>query len=92
MGDAQSRRGTAFRAIGLGRAGLVVALSFVGCWRNAATAEPIARELHLATLLSDGRVLVAGGTGPSKVLSSAEPYDRKTGAFSLTGPMATTAP
>ncbi len=91
MGVAQSRCGAAFRAIGLGLAGLLVALALVGCWGNSATASPTARELHTATVLSDGRVLIAGGVDMDipEVLVSAELYDAATGTFSPTGPMAT---
>ncbi len=42
----------------------------------------------MATLLSNGTVLVAGGIGSSgSVLESAEIYDPATGTFSATGPM-----
>lgn len=44
----------------------------------------VARTLHSATLLPDGRVLVAGGYGPSR-LDSAELYDPVTGQWSATG-------
>src|SRR5262252_8195102 len=46
-----------------------------------------ARSGHTATLLPDGKVLIAGGRG-SFPLASAELYDPSTGTFSATGNMA----
>ena len=45
------------------------------------------RSNHTATLLADGRVLVAGGYGASGFLNSAEIYDPTSGTWSVTGSM-----
>src|SRR5205823_6573546 len=43
-----------------------------------------ARASHTATLLQNGRVLVAGGTNTSGDTTTAEIYDPNTGSFSAT--------
>lgn len=48
-----------------------------------------ARQYHTATLLPDGRVLVAGGGSDGYFLASAEIYDPVAGTWSETGPMGT---
>ena len=47
-----------------------------------------ARQGHTATLLPDGRVLVAAGYNQGYFISSAELYDPATGAWTATGPLA----
>ena len=44
-----------------------------------------ARTAYTATLLQNGKVLVAGGQDASGVLASAELYDPATGTWSATG-------
>jgi hypothetical protein len=47
-----------------------------------------AREAHTATLLNDGKVLIAGGKGEN-LTASGELYDPKTGTFRETGSLVT---
>ncbi len=49
----------------------------------------INRGFHTATLLADGRVLIAGGDGAATDFVTAELYDPKTGTFRRTGSMTT---
>jgi hypothetical protein len=48
-----------------------------------------ARTRHTATLLPNGKVLVAGGFNQTTLLASAELYDPTTGKWTVTGSMAT---
>jgi WD40 repeat protein len=53
-----------------------------------ATGEMITpRSQHTATLLTNGKVLIAGGTQGSHTLASVEIYDPSTGMFATTGSM-----
>jgi hypothetical protein len=55
---------------------------------NSAGSMTAARDSHTSTLLTDGRVLLAGGYNRSGYdLDSAELYDPNTGAFTATGTM-----
>jgi Putative zinc-finger/FecR protein/Galactose oxidase, central domain len=47
------------------------------------------RQSHTATLLPDGKVLIAGGGDRNVVFASAELFDPNTGSFSQTGSMTT---
>src|SRR5947207_1080798 len=47
------------------------------------------RNRHHATLLPDGKVLVAGGYNDSGYLSSAELFDQASGTWTTTGSLAT---
>src|SRR6266568_1295733 len=48
-----------------------------------------ARNGHTATLLPNGKVLVAGGRNGNSILASAELYDPASGTWSATGSLAT---
>jgi hypothetical protein len=54
-----------------------------GNWTSTGSLQ-VARQLHTATLLEDGRVLVAGGVDGS-YLDSCELYDPSTGTWASTG-------
>jgi hypothetical protein len=47
----------------------------------------VARSQHTATLLPDGRVLIAGGMSSNASLASAEVYDQDAGTFRALGSM-----
>jgi hypothetical protein len=59
-----------------------------GTW-SATGSLNTARFEHTATLLPDGKVLVAGGVGPNGLLASAELFDPATGTWSATGSLNT---
>lgn len=50
---------------------------------SATDSMSIPREVATATLLPDGRVLIAGGENGTSAVSSAETYDPTSGAFTL---------
>lgn len=58
-----------------------------GTW-SAAAPLATARRLHTATRLSDGRVLVVGGSTAADPIASAEIYDAATNAWTSTGDLA----
>ena len=78
----------ALRGLATGVAALLVLLSLVtpaaAAERWASTGSmAVARYLHTATLLPDGHVLVAGGTGSNEqATTSTEVYDPTTGGWS----------
>lgn len=70
--------------------GLIQPSGGPGVWSTAASL-PTGREEHTATLLGNGKVLVAGGTdGRGKVLASAELYDPVRNRWTSAGSMAAT--
>ena len=75
----------------LAAAALVVvmnAFAFAASGTWAPTGAMIsARDGHTATLLTNGKVLVAGGTNNGVALTSAELYNRTTGTWASTGSM-----
>ena len=72
--------------------GLALAVLLAGCSTSAAPSGSMAaaRAWQTATLLSDGRVLIAGGGKDSDTtVASADLYDPNTGKVTATGSMAT---
>jgi N-acetylneuraminic acid mutarotase len=55
-----------------------------GTWSLAAPLSD-AREAHTATLLADGRVLVTGGYGATRILAATEIYDPATNQWTRVG-------
>ena len=55
-----------------------------GSFQTAASLK-IARQGHTATLLPNGKVLVAGGQGQGPTLATNELFDPATGSWSFTG-------
>src|SRR5207247_7243455 len=78
---------------GVGTVGVyptVVELYAPASWTWTATGSlSTAREFLAATLLANGKVLVAGGLNTSGYLASAELYDPASGTWSATGSLAT---
>jgi hypothetical protein len=72
-------------AIGLAATNLAQAL---GTWTTTGSMNT-ARTRHTATLLPNGKVLVAGGFNQTNLLASAEIYDPSAGKWTVTGGMAT---
>ncbi|CAF4323618.1 unnamed protein product [Rotaria sordida] len=53
-------------------------------WLNTGSMN-YARYMHTASVLTDGKVLVAAGYGDSGYMNSAELYDPSTGSWTITG-------
>jgi N-acetylneuraminic acid mutarotase len=53
-------------------------------WTNTGSLNT-ARSYYTTTLLANGKVLVAGGSSSTGLLSTAELYDPSTGTWSFTG-------
>ena len=64
-------------------------IGVIGVWTRTGTMTHGGRQWHVATLLGNGKVLVAGGMVQSSVLSSAELYDPATGIWAGTGALNT---
>src|SRR5262245_41274482 len=84
------------RAHLLASAALTLFMALIMVTRSAQGALPFvntgsltsSRYSHTATLLNNGKVLVAGGYNGSAFLASAELYDQATGTWTNTGSLA----
>ncbi len=60
-----------------------------GLWTATGSLATARQGGHTATLLSNGKVLVAGGLSPTVTVASSELYDPNTGLWTATGSLAT---
>jgi N-acetylneuraminic acid mutarotase len=81
-----SRKTTLFAGAALLLAMNTLAFAASGTWASTGAMNS-ARDGHTATLLVNGKVLVAGGTNNGAALTSAELYNRTTGSWASTGSM-----
>ena len=81
-----SRKSTMMAAVMLIIAMNAMAFAASGTWSPTGTMRS-ARDGHTATILANGKILVAGGTNNGVALTSAELYNRATRTWASTGSM-----